>query len=261
MLKIYAKLIELEKDPRNVALCTVIHTKGSTPRKIGAKMIVLEDGNIFGSIGGGALEKKIIDQAKSVINDGIGEIFTHQLVNQLGMCCGGNVQVYIEPIKKRMELYIFGAGHIGKNLARFSSGFDFNVTLIDERIEMTENLLLPEVKILNENHVTAIERLPFRQNPLIVIVTHDHGFDRELLSLALKRKTSYIGMIGSERKVAIAKKNLQGSGFSEEEINKVDMPMGIPINAITPEEISISILAKLIDVRNKLLGNKSASRE
>ena len=235
-----------------MAVCTIIATKGSVPRKTGTKMLVFENGAIEGTIGGGALEKKVIEQALDVLKNREAKIVKHNLVSELAMCCGGTVQLFIEPIMNRKNIYIFGAGHCGKALAKFAIDLDFNVTLIDERYEAFEGINLPECILIKNHHATDIESLNFNINTYIVIVTHNHAYDREILALTSKKTNGYIGMIGSARKVAIAKKNMIASNILDEnEVNDIDMPIGLKIQAITPEEIAISILAKLIDIRNQ----------
>lgn len=216
-------------------------------------MIVYPDGSIYGTVGGGSLEKKVISQALEVIASRQMNRTSHQLVNQLGMCCGGTVEILIEPVLNKVDLYIFGAGHVGMALAKYASDFDFRVTVIDQRPEYTEDVEIPGIVINCSHHSDALLQLAFSEQTFVVIVTHDHAIDREILDITLTRPHHYIGMIGSERKVAIAKKNLEGSGrFSSEQLDSVDMPIGIEMLAITPNEIAISILAKLIDQKNKL---------
>lgn len=252
MSSLYQKIINIEKSGVIAAVCTIIATKGSAPRKTGAKMLVYKNGSIDGSIGGGALEKKVIEQALEVLKNNSAQIVSHNLVNELAMCCGGTVELFIEPIMNRKKLYIFGAGHCGKALAKFAVDLDFDVTLIDERYDAFEGIDNSEYALIKEHHATAIENLNFDENTYVVILTYNHSFDREILALTSKKKHGYIGMIGSLRKVAIAKKNIVSSNIlNEQEVNEIDMPIGLDIKAITPQEIAISILAKLIEVRNK----------
>jgi xanthine dehydrogenase accessory factor len=250
--RIYEKLIQIQNSNQKAVLCTIIGIKGSTPRKAGAKMIVFENGSIEGTIGGGALEKAVISQALGVLKDREAKTVRHNLVADLAMCCGGSVELFIEPVMNNQHIYIFGAGHIGKALAKFAIDLDFSVTLIDARYDAFDNMNIPGCRIIQDHHTTAIEQLHFNENAYIVILTHDHAFDREVLALCSKREHAYIGMVGSERKVAIARKNLITSGLlSDSELENIDMPIGIEMAAKTPSEIAISILAKLIDTRNK----------
>jgi xanthine dehydrogenase accessory factor len=251
-VSIYRKIIQIENSDIKAALCTIIDTKGSAPRKTGAKMLVYTNGTIDGSIGGGALEKIVIEQAQDAIKNNVSISVKHNLVSELAMCCGGTVELFIEPIMNKKKVYIFGAGHIGKALSKFAAELDFNVTLIDERYEAFDGIDIQECTLVKDHHAAAIEQLSFDENTFVVILTFNHAYDREILALTSKKKHGYIGMIGSERKVAIAKKNMVASAImTSEEVQSVDMPIGLDIEAITPQEIAISILAKLIDVRNK----------
>ncbi len=252
MNSLYQKIIDIENSNNKAALCTIVSTKGSTPRKTGAKMLVYTNGSIDGTIGGGALEKEVIEQALEVLKNNTSQFVKHNLVIELAMCCGGTVELFIEPIMNRKKVFIFGAGHCGKALAGFATDLDFNVTLIDERYDVFENIDFPQCTLIMDNHATAIEKLNFDENTFVVILTHNHAYDREILALTSKKPHQYIGMIGSSRKVAIAKKNMLASNIlDQEEVNEIDMPIGLDIKAITPQEIAISILAKLIDVRNR----------
>jgi xanthine dehydrogenase accessory factor len=249
---IYHKILEIENGNQKAVLCTVISTKGSTPRKRGTKMLVFDTEKIFGSIGGGALEKKVISEAQEVIKSGLSKIVSHNLVKDLDMCCGGMVELFLEPIMNKKKLYIFGAGHIGKSLSQFANDLNFNVFLIDDRINAFEDMQSNEIQFVPNNYHEAIEKLNFDENTFIVIVTHDHAYDREILALTSKQKNGYIGMVGSQRKVQIAKNMLSTNNLmSKNDLEAVDMPIGLNIKAITPEEIAVSILAKLIEVRNK----------
>ena len=125
MSSFFFKLAEWENSDDEGAICTIVKTTGSTPRKVGAKMLVYEDASIFSSIGGGTLEMKVIKDALAVMKTGKAQIFEHALVQDHGMCCGGSVDIFIEPLVKRKKLYIFGAGHIGKALASFARDLDF----------------------------------------------------------------------------------------------------------------------------------------
>lgn len=252
MGQLFKEVIDLQNSSQKAVLCTIVAVKGSAPRKLGAKMLVLQNGKIKGTIGGGALEKKVIEQALEVLQNNKALIVKHNLVNELAMCCGGTVELFLEPIMNTKKLYIFGAGHIGKALAKFAQALNFSVYLIDERYEAFEEEVFEGVELIKNNHKTAIEELSFDENTFVVILTHNHDYDREILALTALKPHQYIGMIGSERKVAIAKKNLEATNIlTPKQLDVIDMPIGIDIKAITPEEIAISILAKLIDVRNQ----------
>lgn len=240
-----------KNDNQNVAYCVIVKTKGSTPRKVGAKMIVFEDGSINGSIGGGNLEKKVIENALHQIKIQKPQLFKHDLLHQHNMCCGGSIEIYIEPIKKMNRLYIFGAGHTGSSLANFASRLNFDIFIIDDRNEYLEGINNTKINKLNIDYKKVLTSLPFDKNTYITIMTYDHSIDRDILAFCIKKPHAYLGMIGSKRKINLTKKAfLEGNIATSEELENVDMPMGININADTPDEIAISLLAKLISIKN-----------
>ncbi len=251
MKNIFDELSYARKNDKKAALCIVVNAKGSAPGKPGAKMIVYDNGKIFGSIGGGNLEKKVIENALEQIKSNEPKLFRHDLLHQHNMCCGGSVDIYIEPIVKSKQLYIFGAGHIGKALAKLASPLQFEVFIIDDRKKYLDQLEIEEVKKMNAHYDSILPSLSFNEHTFIVIATYEHAFDRAILSYCIKQPFAYLGMIGSERKIAMTKKMfIEGGMAGKEELSKVDMPMGLDINAETPDEIAISVLAKLIKVKN-----------
>jgi xanthine dehydrogenase accessory factor len=242
----------LSHNNQNYAYCVIVKTKGSTPRKIGAKMIVYENGSIKGSIGGGNLEKKVIENALYQIRKREPKLFKHDLLQHHNMCCGGIVEIYIEPIKKMNRLYIFGAGHTGNALSKFAKTFNFDVYVIDDRKQYIDEIEDKEIDKLNLDYSKVLPSLPFDKNTYVVIMTYEHSHDRDILAYCIKKPNAYIGMIGSKRKIEITKKKfIEGKIATVKELEKVDMPMGININAEEPEEIAISVLAKLIATKNE----------
>lgn len=249
MNSIIAKLAEAESCGKTAALCIVTGTQGSTPAKTGAKMIVYEDGSSEGTVGGGNLEKKVIEDAKDALASGKVGIHVHNLTRDHSMCCGGTVSVYIEPIARAKKLFIFGAGHIGKHLAGLAGQLGFDVTLIDERAEMFEGIETVDIAIVNMPHKNAFDKLTYDDSTYIFICTHLHEYDREILARCIRIPHKYLGMIGSRRKVEVTKKIfIRDSVATEEELSQIDMPAGIDIGASTPAEIALSIIAKMISV-------------
>ena len=250
MNSFYEKILKLNKENKAFAICTIVSTSGSAPRKEGAKMLVLENGNIYGSIGGGALEKKVIEDAVFSIETNKPQLKEHALVYDHGMCCGGKVTIFIESVMPQKKLYIFGAGHIGSALARYAKETGFNVSIIDERPSIINDLADDQLNKVCKPHYTIFNELKYDENTYVAVITHDHAYDREIVAYWGKKEIAYLGMIGSARKIEIAKKTFRkGNVLSEEEMDFIDWPMGLDIGANTPEEIAISILAKMIKVR------------
>jgi xanthine dehydrogenase accessory factor len=250
-MNLLREIENIRKETVKAALCIIVQTKGSTPRKVGAKMIVKEDGSIIGTIGGGNLEKKVIENAIQQIDENEPKLFKHDLLHQHNMCCGGSVEIYIEPIQKMNKLYIFGAGHTGNALAKYAIDMDFDVYVIDDRVAYIEDINIEGINKMNLDYKKVLPSLPFDRNTYIVIMTYEHSHDRDILSYCIKQSYAYLGMIGSQRKVELTKKMFkEGKLATEKELKNIDMPMGISINAEGPEEIAISIMAKLISVKN-----------
>lgn len=240
-----------------MALCVIVNTKGSTPRKVGAKMLVTQNRRIYGTIGGGDLEKKVIENALLVIDKNEPQLFRHDLLHQHNMCCGGTIDIYIEPVMKKNKLYIFGAGHTGQALAKYAIDMDFEVFVIDDRKEYIDQITNEQVNKMNLGFEQALSVLPFDEQTYIAILTYDHSIDRTVLGYCLNKKHAYLGMIGSQRKIEVTKKMFREGGVAtEEELNAVDMPMGIDIKGESPNEIAISILAKLIEIKHTKLNGK-----
>ncbi len=234
-------------------LCIVTATTGSTPRKAGSKMLVYSDGSVKGTIGGGSIEFQAIKDALGIITTGTPQSKKFHLEDDLKMQCGGTMEVYFEPIGVLPKLYIFGGGHIGKALSGYATGLGFRPFVFDQREGIFESWKIPGVETRNGDFRQIIDSLAFDTNTYIVIVTHQHEFDEKVLFACAPREYAYLGMIGSRRKVGeIRKKALAENIVSESLIEKIDMPIGIPFAAETPAEIAISIVAKMIDVKNTL---------
>ncbi len=250
--KIIAELGKITDLRRKAAICTVISAKGSTPRKAGSKMIVYDDGKVVGSVGGGELEFQIVKQALKIIETQKPEIFSFALKRDLQMACGGQVEVFVEPVKLPDQLVIFGAGHIGKALADIAKNLDFSVIVVDERKNIFDDWQKHEsFTFLNEIYTSAIEKIIFDKQTYICSATYAHTHDKEIARLCAGLDVAYLGVIASKNKAVKIRKYLEESGISQENIEKIEMPMGIPIACETPYEIAISIMARIVDLRNK----------
>jgi len=253
MQDIFDDLKSIIEQGISAVLCIVTETTGSTPRKAGSKMIVFQDGTIKGTIGGGNIEFQAIQEAVKSIS--AGEPFSKHfhLQDDLKMHCGGSMHIYFEPIGCLPKLYIFGGGHIGKALAGYATGLGFRPFVFDQREGIFDEWNIPCVEARNGDFLQIIDSLVFDSNTYIAIVTHKHDFDETVLLTCLPHEYAYLGMIGSKRKVAeIRKSALENHNFTESQLDKVDMPIGIPFAAETPAEIAVSIIAKMIDVKNTL---------
>jgi xanthine dehydrogenase accessory factor len=252
MDKIFDKITELQKNRQKAVLCTIVSTKGSAPRKINAKMIVTDDLKIFGTIGGGALELSVIEKAGGILKTGAAQLISYNLTKDLAMACGGSVDVYIEPLFSNNKLYIFGAGHIGKALVGHLINMNFEIFVIDDRDNIFDDWSSVGFTPVTSKFSDFIKNCKFDESSYIVIVTKSHESDREVLKHCIKSRYAYIGMIGSKRKAQEIRKEFVTQGIvSEDEFDRVDIPIGMEIKAEGPEEIAISIAGKLILEKNK----------
>jgi len=253
MQEIYTDLKNIIEQGIPAVLCVVTATTGSTPRKAGSKMLVFADGSVKGTIGGGSIEFQVIQDALKMISCGTPFSKKFNLEDDLKMHCGGTMEVYFESIGCLPKLYIFGGGHIGKALAGYASGLGFRPFVFDQREGIFENWNLAGVETHVGDYLQTIDTLTFDRNTYAVVVTHQHECDEKVLFACAGREYAYLGMIGSKRKVAeIRKKAIENEIVPPAILDKIDMPIGIPFAAETPAEIAISIIAKMIDVKNTL---------
>jgi xanthine dehydrogenase accessory factor len=234
---------------RRFAFITVVESRGFTPRKPGAHMLVRDDGVMVGTIGGGAIENEAIGQARTLLEGGGTVVLHRHLTQELGMCCGGEMTLFLEVIAPTPRLVVFGAGYIAKPLAAVAAGCGFDVTVVDGRSEWASEARFPTSRVVQrapEDFAAELETLP---GDYLVVVTHDHALDQQIVASLLGRPHRFIGMIGSvakQRKFAL---RLRARGFSDEAIGRLHTPLGLDIGASTPEEIAVSVVAQLVAVR------------
>ena len=169
MIAFLKKISEVIRKRELAALCTVVATKGSTPLKAGARMLVWENGSIYGTVGGGAFEKSVIGQSLGIIQTQEPRLTEHHLTKDHDMCCGGTVSVYLEPVPIPYQLFIFGAGHIGRALSMFSSQLEFDVKVIDDRKNIFRDWNIPNVGIINRSPGRTIPGLIWDNRTFAVI--------------------------------------------------------------------------------------------
>jgi len=352
MKDIYLKIIELIEKGRFSVLATIIRQAGPSPRGIGTKFLIMDDGSFIGTIGGGILEAQTLKEAENVFDSGLPFRLSFSLkgsdVADTDMLCGGNVEVFlelispknpnslsifhevvkvtqkggvgliatvidpdrwhhgevpkmfvgrdgqqigslpgiqgfkdillakmdqilrsrqpvvlpiqddrrnqveffVEPVVSNPALYVFGGGHVSKQIVPLASRVGFHVVVIDDRREFADTKNFPDAGEVHQFPFEGVmEKLPVDESSFLIIVTRGHMNDKIVLSQALRTKAMYIGMIGSSRKRKIIYEKLLEEGFTQGDLSKVSSPIGIDIGAETPEEIGVSIVAELIKVR------------
>lgn len=269
--EIFQKAAELLANRQPAWMVTVTNVAGSSPGKIGNKMLV-SAAEQFGTIGGGTIEisvvKKILVERPRIAecwtfdlgceNVAIsGTLGNEKVIHKTGMVCGGMQQVLVEPLFCAHELYIVGGGHCGRALSELAAKCGFVVTVIDERPEQLEKNQHPWAsKLICASYEEVAQHINFDpSNTFVVIMTHAHNKDelalRRVLEAASENNLRYVGVIGSQKKARTILDRLLSDGFSADILAQIYMPIGLAIESETPYEIAVSIVAQLIAVKNK----------
>jgi xanthine dehydrogenase accessory factor len=253
---IYESIVQARTAGRRAALATIIVQKGSTPRKDSAKMLIFEDGEQIGTIGGGCNEAEVCREAAAVIRTEKPKIIAFDLTDEdadeSALLCGGTMEVYIEPILPSPMLYIFGAGHVGQAVAEITCKVGFKIVAVDDRIKYANSERFPGCEVVVGDWEAVFERLPINESSYVLITTRGHQHDLLCLRLALRTPARYIALLGSRRKTRLLLETLCKEGFKEAEFQRVYSPAGIEIGSETPEEIAVSIAAELIAIKKKM---------
>ena len=331
-MDVYEAVLDYLSRGKGGALATVIKKMGAAPREEGAKMFIGDDGSFFGTVGGGCVEAEVWQAAKRVGKTGQVRTLHYRmdgrLVEDEGMICGGNVDIFLEPVLERhrdlyaavrdlekrggdglivtrfsdtsfskslvreggavagdalvegMEerfssylderrpvigdgmlieplvssslLYLFGAGHVSQYVSKVASMVDFHVVVVDDRGDFANRERFPEAQeVIVDDFRRVFDRLPFHGNEYVAILTRGHKHDALVLEEVMKRPFRYVGMIGSRRKSKLILDHLRGKGIDEGALESVHAPIGLSIEAETPQEIAVSIVAQLIEVKRK----------
>ena len=237
------------------ALATVIGRSGSAPQVVGARLLLREDGVQVGTVGGGAIEEQVLDACRACLRDGSPRVVKAHLVRDLGMCCGGAMEVFVEYLAPEARLVLIGAGHVAQAVAPVAAGVGFRVVVVDDR----EDLLGHPAFAGAERHARDVDELDLAvpdlgERDYVVILTRDHARDERALAHLVRRPHRYLGMIGSVRKVhAIVARVLRREhelGRPAPDLARVRAPVGIALGGRTPAEIAISIVAELVADRH-----------
>ena len=251
---IFRAVVDMQNEGSAGALCTIVQTSGSTPRHQGSKMLIYEDGRAIGTVGGGEVESRVRDEALGAIRDGKTRVLNYKMVNPKegdpGVC-GGALEVFVEPILPKPTIVIIGGGHVGKALAYLAHWLEFKVAVSDDRVEFCNKEYHPEA---DEFYPIKMSELPTQlkitPRSYLLLMTRGSAIDVEGLPELLKTPAAYIGIIGSKRRWVTTRKALIENGISEADLNRVHSPIGLELNAETPEEIAVSIMAEIIMLRN-----------
>jgi xanthine dehydrogenase accessory factor len=247
---VYEALSKAAEEGTPSALATVIQTQGSMPRHVGSKMLVYEDGQIVGTIGGGAMESQVIAAAKEVIRTGQARTESYTL-NSLEAgdpgICGGTALIFIEAVAIAPTLLVIGGGHVGKALAELAKWMGYRVVLSDDRAEFCNESYvtgLDDYLVCKPSEIT--EKVLISKQTYVAAVTRGLPVDETLIPALLKTDAAFIGLIGSRRRWAITAKKLE---LSEIDLKRIHAPIGLELEAETPKEIALSIMAEITMLR------------
>ena len=219
MSEVLKALLRSIETRQAVALATIIDVQGASPARLGFKLLVWPDGRSLGNVGGGELEKRIRAAAQEALQKGSAATIHYSLretgEDAIGMLCGGEVTVFIEPYLTRPELLIVGGGHIGGPLAELARIAGYEVTIVDVRPERGDRPRLDAKEIRPDTH--------------IVLITEDHRTDEQALRELLATPAAYLGMIGSQRKIRTILEHLRDEGFTENQLSRLHGPIGLDL--------------------------------
>ncbi|MET0344398.1 MAG: XdhC/CoxI family protein [Polyangiales bacterium] len=230
------------------ALATVVRTGGSTPQRVGARMLLRADGRLLGTVGGGALELQVIERLRACAADAEAKLTVHELGHDLAMCCGGRMEVFVEPIEAQPRLWLCGAGHVAAATAPLLGRIGFEVTIVDEREELNTDARFPACARELLDPSAWLKRASLGPRDWLLIATHEHALDERVLELALGQSPRYIGMMGSKRKVLRLLERISARR-GPVDLARLHAPVGLDLGAVGPEEIAVSIAAELIALR------------
>jgi xanthine dehydrogenase accessory factor len=254
MNTIYEAIAEAVRRGEAVAVATIVQTRGSTPRRVGTKMLIRPDGTSMGTVGGGALEAAVIEASQEALSEGESRLVHYGLradkhERDLGIC-GGDLDVFVDVIAPQMTLLLIGAGHVAVPLAKLAHLLGFRTVVFDDRADYADRDHFPQAEdILVQDFEAGLSTLDITPNTWVVIASRSHESDAAALRAVVGSPAAYIGLMGSRRKVGLIFEALQEGGVREEQLARVYAPIGLDLGAETPEEIGLSIMAEMIMLR------------
>ena len=258
-------MADLQERGEGFALCTITAAQGSTPRHVGSKMLVFENGEFAGTVGGGELEHRVLDEAWVALTDGKPRKLNYSMTDPSrgdpGVC-GGQVEVFVEPVLPAPKIIIIGGGHVGKAVAHLAKWLGFRVAVSDDRTEFCTPEMNPDADEFFPVEMTDLAKhTNINRQTYLILTTRGVGVDVPGLPALLATRAAYIGVIGSRRRWLTTVKGLKDNGLDVETIARIHSPVGLELQAETPEEIAVSIMAEIIMLRNKGTGKMMKAME
>jgi xanthine dehydrogenase accessory factor len=232
-----------------VALATIVETRESVPRHAGTKMLIRVDGRCSGSVGGGEMEARVVAEARQALTDGRPRLLRYELLDpgkgDPGVC-GGELAIYIEPHVPQPTVLVVGCGHIGRAVVELAHWIGLRVVATDDRAEMVTRDLLPDADVLVPGPVEDAIACVQADRTHAVVVTRNMRVDLDVLPRLLTAGMRSVGVIGSSRRWEATRTRLLSQGVPTGDLDRVSAPIGVELNAETPREIALSILAEIV---------------
>jgi len=255
MTTFFSALNDLAESGTPFVAVTVVDTLGSTPQDRGAKMLVTAEGRQFGTVGGGKIEARAIQEAQAMLADEAApptRFYQWSLEKDIGMTCGGIVRVYFEVFNvTRWNIVVFGAGHVAAALIHVLLTLDCRITCIDPRPEWLGRLpSSPRLRLVqSEDMPGEVAKIP--EGSYVLLMTMGHTTDRPILIEILRsRKFPYLGVIGSNAKAKRLRQDIVDAGLPQELTNAFFCPVGLQIGSNHPHEIAIAVAAQMLQSRD-----------
>ncbi len=252
--ELYNLLATAQEQGQDIALATVVRTQGSVPRHAGSKMLVWPDGRIAGTVGGGMLESSVITAATEAMRNARSSMVTYKMsdmgAGDVGIC-GGTVEVFVEPILPVPTVLVVGCGHVGKEVAALAKWVGFRVIVSDDRADLCNPDFIPGM----DGYVVApaqelVDRVTVSSQMYVAAMTRGQIVDLDLLPPLIESPARYIGLIGSRRRWALTADELRERGLTDEQLGRVHAPVGLELQAETPREIAVSVVAEIIMIQH-----------
>jgi xanthine dehydrogenase accessory factor len=253
-MDIYDEIVRLRKLGQKCALATIVQVRGSIPSYESAKLLVREDGSMMGTVGGGCVEAEVWNAAREVIDTEKPKNLSFSLGQDAaydeGLICGGQLNIFVEPVIPQPQAFIFGGGHVSKSISKIATIAGFSTIIVDNREAFANPERFPEAEATYaEEYEDVFPKLPVTASSYLIIVTRGHRDDMRVLRWAVTTQARYIAMIGSKRKTISVIHELEHEGFPRDAFERIFAPMGLEIGAQSPEEIAIAVVAEMIAVR------------
>lgn len=255
-MEIWEVIAQHRREGVDCVVITILAVRGSVPGVKGAKAVVTAQGIEVGTLGGGKVEARAVAVAKELLKSGDTCLeHTWNLQQDIGMTCGGEMRFLFESVRSESSWHvvIFGAGHVAQALVTLLARLSCRVDVFDPRANWLEMIpISSNVKCHRvDDYVDGVKLVTDRS--MVVCLSQGHSTDRPVLSAVLKQdpEVRFLGVIGSASKRAVLMRELREDGISDELIQRIVCPVGLPIGTNEPSEIAISIVAQLLEVRGR----------